>query len=145
MLLRLVLLEWIDDLPVVLHVYDCPAFRVRLVEGLVEVTDGGRAIVGPLALCVGVVDEEREPRADARGRPLEHLQVAVGVAECCDGTAADVLVDAERFARIVVDEVDLRQEHDHRLAAAHFELRLHAAADDLLGRDAIDLFRPRDA
>ena len=38
---------------------------------------------------------------------------------------------------------DLRQAHEHRLAVAHFELRLDAAADDLLGRDAIDLLRPR--
>ena len=38
---------------------------------------------------------------------------------------------------------DLRQPHEHGLAVAHLVLRLDAAADDLLGRDAIDLLRPR--
>ncbi len=55
------------------------------------------------------------------------------------GPAADVLLDADRLAGLVVDEVDLRQLDEHRLAVAHLELHLAAAADDLLGRDAIDL------
>ena len=40
---------------------------------------------------------------------------------------------------LVVDEVDLRRLQEHRLAVAHLELRHADAADDLLGRDAVDL------
>ena len=46
------------------------------------------------------------------------------------------------LAGFVVNEVELRQTHQHGLAVADFELRLDAAADDLFRRDAIDLFRP---
>ena len=38
---------------------------------------------------------------------------------------------------------DLGQAHQHRLAVAQLVLRLDAAADDLLGRDAVDLLGPR--
>ena len=44
---------------------------------------------------------------------------------------------------LVVFEVQLRQTHDHRLAVAQLELRLHAAADDLFRRDAVNRFSPR--
>jgi hypothetical protein len=37
---------------------------------------------------------------------LEHLQVAVGIAECRDRAAAYVLIDADRFAGPVIYEVD---------------------------------------
>ena len=83
--------------------------RVRFVEALVELADVRLAVVGPFALGVGVVDEEAEARAAAGGGPLQHLQVAVGVAEGGDRPAADVLVDADGLAGLVVDEVDLRQ------------------------------------
>ena len=73
--------------------------RLRLVERLVELADVRLAVVGPLALGVGVVDEEAEARAAAGGGPLQHLQVAVGVAEGGDRAAADVRLDADRLAR----------------------------------------------
>ena len=60
---------------------------------------GDCAVVGPLALGVGVVDERPKRAPAAGGRPLEHLQVAVGVAEGGDRAAADVLLDADRLAR----------------------------------------------
>src|ERR1035441_9945221 len=47
------------------------------------------------------------------------------------------------FRSIVVNKINLRQAYEHRLAVTKFKLRLEAAADDLFGRDAIDLFRPR--
>ena len=81
---------------------------VRLVERLVELAD--RAIPGrrPIRARIGVVDEPAEARAGAGRRPLQHLQVAVGVAEGEDRPAADEAVDADRLAGPVVDEVDLR-------------------------------------
>ncbi len=55
---------------------------------------------------------------------------------------ADVLVDADRLAFLVVDEVQLRQPDQHCLAVPQFELRLDARADHLLRRDAIGLLGP---
>ena len=49
------------------------------------------AVVGPLARGVGVVNVEAETRARTGGGPLEHLQVAIGIAERGDGTATNVL------------------------------------------------------
>jgi hypothetical protein len=59
--------------------------------------------------------------------------VAVGVAEGEDRAAPDELVDADRLAGLVVDEVDLRQAHEHGLARPHLELRGDRRADHLLG------------
>ena len=53
------------------------------------------------------------------------------------------VMDADRLAFLVVDEIQLGQAHEDGLAVAHFVLRLDAAADDLLGRDAVDLLGPR--
>src|SRR5207249_7318734 len=47
------------------------------------------------------------------------------------------------FASLVVNKVHLRQPHGVGLALAHFKLQFAAAADDLLGRNPVDLFRPR--
>src|SRR5262245_44284965 len=69
------LLEGVDRLPVLLHVHDRPALLRRLVERLVQAADGGLAVVRPLPLRVGVVDDAHEPRAVSRGGPLEHLVV----------------------------------------------------------------------
>ena len=54
-----------------------------------------------------------------------------------------MLVDADRLAGLVVDEIDLGQPEQHRLAVAHLEPRLDRRADDLLGRNAVDLLGPR--
>ena len=48
-------------------------------------------------------------------------------------------VDADRFPRLVVHQVDLRQLHEDRLAVPHLELRLPHRPHHLLRRDAIDL------
>ncbi len=82
-------------------------------------------------------------RTIAAGRPFEHFEVAVGIANGDHRAAADVLLNADGFAGLVIDEIQLRQSHDDGLTVAHFILRLDAAADDLVRRDAIDAFRPR--
>jgi hypothetical protein len=56
---------------------------------------------------------------------------------------ADVLLDADRLALLVVDEADLGQAHQRPASVAQLELRLAAAAHDLLGRDAVQPLRPR--
>ena len=53
-----------------------------------------------------------------------------------------MLVDAEGFAGLVVDEIQLGQLDDDRLAVAHIIGGLEAGANDLLGRDAVDTLGP---
>ena len=72
-------------------------------------------VIGPFAFRVGVMDVEAKARARAAASPLQHLEVAVGIAERRDRPAADVLLDADRLACLVVDEVDLRQLDENRL------------------------------
>src|SRR6185503_19038811 len=88
-------LERKHALPVLFHVDDGPLLRRRLVERLVEPADRRLPVVGPLAFAVGVMDETREASSAAARRPLEHLLIAVGVAEGEDRPAADELVDAD--------------------------------------------------
>ena len=103
----------------------------------------GVAIVGVFAFGVGVMDDQAEARAAAHRGPLQHFEIAVGVAERGDRAAADVLVDADRLAGLVVDEVDLGQPEQKRLAVAHLESCLDRRADDLLRRNAVDALGPR--
>src|SRR5215510_15925525 len=77
------------------------------------------------------------------GAPLQHLLIAVGVAECSNRFSADELVDANRFARSVVNEIDFRHTLDNGLAVADFESLLRRTADDLFWRDAVSFLRPR--
>src|SRR5262249_38311335 len=85
-----------------------------------------------------------EARALAGGGPLEHLLVAVGVAEGQQRPPADELLDADRLAGAVVDEVDLGLAQQHRLAVRSELVRgQKAPPDDLLGRDPVRALRPR--
>ena len=67
------------------------------------------AIICVFAFCIGVVNDNAKAYASAHGRPLQHFEVAIRVAESGDRTAADVLVDADRLTSLVIDEVDLRE------------------------------------
>jgi hypothetical protein len=136
------LLEGEDFVPVVFHTDDGPAFGVGFVEGFVEFTDQGCAVIGVLASGVGVVDEKHETWAEASGCSLKHLLVAVGVAEGGNGALADVVVNADGLAGAVVEEIKLRQAHDDRDSVLRLELGLHAGAHDLFGRDAVRFVGP---
>ena len=117
-------------------------FGGGFVEGLVELADGRFAVVGILALGVGVVDDEHQACAGTRGRPLQHLLVAVGVAKCSDGATADVLIDADGFAGTIVDEVQVRQASEIGFAINDLEFGFDGASDDLLWWNPIRLFSP---
>ena len=119
-----------------------PTIPGGVVERPGEPPDRRIAVVGPLAGRVGVVDDQAEPRSGPRGGPAEHLVVAVGVAERGDRPPADDPLNAHGLARVVVDEVHLRQADEGGLAVADLVLDLDRAADDLLGRDAVDLLGP---
>ena len=119
------------------------AFRGGFVETLVEFGEMVCAIVGVFAFGVIVVNVKAESTAAASANILQHLKVSVRVAERGDRSTADMLMNADRLAHLVVDEIQLRQSHDDRLFVSQFEFRLDAAADHLFRRDAIGRFRPR--
>ena len=63
-------------------------------------------VVRVFALRIGVMHHDAQAAgAPACGRPLQHLKIAVGVAEGGDRAATDMLLDADGFAGLVVDEV----------------------------------------
>src|SRR5215470_12527277 len=88
-----------DSLPIGFHADDNPVPRLGLVPGAVELADIRLAVVGELALGVVVVHEEHEARARAGRGELQHLQIAVRIAEGRDRPAADAAVDAHRLSR----------------------------------------------
>src|SRR3954468_19251798 len=92
-------------LPVALHIHNRPVLRFGFVPSLVELSDGRRAVIGPLTLGVCVMDNQPEAFATPIGRPLEHLEVFVGIAEGSDRTPSDVQMDTHGFACLVVNKV----------------------------------------
>ena len=71
------------------------------------------AVVGPFARGIGVMHIETEARAGSPAGPLEHLQVehlqvAIRIAERRDRTVADVGLYGDGFTRLVVKEMQLR-------------------------------------
>src|ERR1700735_993235 len=68
-------------LPILLHVDDGPTLYHRLVERLIELADFGIPIVGVFARRIGMVDEAGEAQPLSRHGPLQHLKIAVGIAE----------------------------------------------------------------
>src|SRR5882757_3818065 len=70
--------------PVVLHVDDGPTRCRGGVERLIEFSDRRGPVVGPFALCVGVVNDQAEAGAGPCRGVLKHLHVAVGVSESRD-------------------------------------------------------------
>ena len=68
---------------------------------------------------VRMMDDERKSGAVAGHRPLQHLPVAISVAERRNWTTADKLVDAHRLLGLVIDEVDLGRTYQDRLPVAH--------------------------
>ncbi|BCQ61850.1 hypothetical protein PBOI14_36000 [Pseudomonas sp. Boi14] len=130
----------VDPPPFGGHVHQRPAVLLCLIQGLVQAPDLGLAVVGPLARCVGVVHQGHEPLATAGGGPLQHLQVAVGVAESQQRAPADDPVDAFRLARAVVVVGQLGGAQDRRLAVLELPLGDEVAADHLFRRDAVGAF-----
>src|SRR5688572_2602889 len=74
-------LEGIHALPVALHVDHEPALRSGRLQRSFQLADGRDAVISPFANGVGVMHQPHEAGPAARRRPLEHLEVAIGVAE----------------------------------------------------------------
>ena len=80
------------------------------------------AVVGIFAHRIGMVNDQAEPYPTGAERcPLQHFEIAVGVTEGGDRTAADVLVDTDRLSGFVVDEIDFGQAEKRWCAVFHFK------------------------
>src|SRR5580658_1528859 len=78
------LTEGEDAVPVVLHVGDDPFIDCCGIEGFVEATEGCVPVVGVFAYRIGMMDKQAEAGASRDRRPLQHFEIAVGIAECRD-------------------------------------------------------------
>src|ERR1700722_4328749 len=99
--------KWKYVSPIVLHIDNYPTFSIGLIKCFVELPDRWASIIGPFSRFVVVVDEQREARRLSSGRPLQHLQVAVGIAKRRDRPAANMLLDGRRFFDVVVNDINL--------------------------------------
>src|SRR5580692_3478685 len=79
-------------LPILLHIDDGPALCLRFIPCLVELADFGLPVVGVFALRIGVVHEPGKARPASRHGPLQHLQIAIGIAEGKDRPPPDEAV-----------------------------------------------------
>ena len=62
-----------------------------------EVADGGRAVAGPFALGIGVMHIEAEARFRTGTGPLQHLQIAIRIAECANARSSKKALGAGGF------------------------------------------------
>src|SRR4051794_38498215 len=86
------LIEGKDALPVVLHVDHGPLVHRCGIQGDVEPSEMRLAIVGIFSHRIGMMDDQAKPHTTgAERRPLQHLEIAVGVAEGSNRSAPDVL------------------------------------------------------
>ncbi len=67
-----------------------------------------------------MVHQHAQVRVAVQRGPLEHLQIAVGVAESRDRFAADVFFDADGLFTLIGNDVDLRKPQQNGLAVAQF-------------------------
>src|ERR1700733_4703473 len=70
-----------DGSPVALHIDYDPAVLTGLVQSTGQPAEESVVVVGILASGICVVDDQSEARPRAGGRPFEHLEVAIRVAE----------------------------------------------------------------
>ncbi len=141
---RLLASEREDLLPVVFHVDDGPALCLRLVERLVELADRRIAVVGPFAHARRC--DARSARSAAPRRPLrllQHLQVAIGIAEGTIGRRPICSLMPTGLPGPSSMKSISGSRMSTGLPSRSSNLHLGAAADDLLGRNAVDLLRPR--
>src|SRR6056297_4157794 len=129
--------------PVTGHVDDQPAPARTLVQPSGQTADRAVTVVGPLALGIAVVNDHSKARPGASHRVLEHLEVSVGVPRRKDRSLADMGVDANRLAGLVVDKRNGRILDQLRGAAHHRVTRLSGTADDLLRRNTVQFLGDR--
>src|SRR5688572_21432505 len=122
----------------VLHADHCPTALLGLGERQLQASHRQDAVV-KLALAVRVVDQQHQAAARTRRSPLEHLQIPIGVAERSDRPPTDELLDGDRLALFVVEEIELSQANEYRHSVPHLVPQLPAASNHLLRRDPVKL------
>src|SRR5262245_57128227 len=89
------------------------------------------------------MDQADEPRAASGRGPLQHLLIAVGIAEGKDRAPSDKFLNSHGLAWSVINEIDLRFPQQDRFAVLlYLEFRNEACADHLLRRYAVAGLRP---
>lgn len=91
------------------------------------------------------MDDDAQPCSRSGRRPLEHLEIAVGIAERRNWPPTDHLVDADRLASTIVNMVDFCEPQQYGDALWLVVFHLDAAADDLLWWNSVDALDPGDA
>lgn len=99
-------LERKNHLPILFHVDHGPLVSGSGRQSDVETAEIRLPVVGIFAFGIGVVNDRAEAYAAADRRPPQHIEIAVGIAERSDRPAADGLIDCNRLACLVVDEID---------------------------------------
>src|SRR5712672_2189343 len=94
------LLERNDHLPILLHVDHGPLINGSGRQSDVETAEMRLPVVGIFAFGIGVVNDGAEAYA-AADPPLQHIEIAVGIAERSDRPAADSFVDCNRLVCLV--------------------------------------------
>src|SRR5262245_43603473 len=90
---RFLLLKRVNNFPVFFHIYYGPSPGLCLVEGLVELADLRCPVICPLALVISVVHQQCKSSSRPGSRPLQHLQVAIGITKSRRWTASDAAID----------------------------------------------------
>src|SRR5262245_3471731 len=121
--------------PVTLHINQHPAVLLNLVQCFIQLTSRYMlTVVRKLPRRVGVMYDQAKTgylcRAPAHSY-LEHFAVSVRIPEASDRLPADELRNGDRLCRPVVEQVDLRVNHDHGHAFAHLEMCLECSTDHL--------------
>src|SRR5262245_12742029 len=89
-----------------------------------------------------VHDQAQTHPAGAERRPLQHFEIAVGIAERRNRTSPYLLVDSERLSRLGVVEVDVGQPEKRGRAVLDLKPGLDRRSDNLLRRHSVDPFGP---
>ena len=71
------------------------------------------------------------------------MKIAIGVTECGDRTATDMLPYADGLILFVIDKADFRLPDNNGFAVGDFLVSLDTAADHLLRWDSVNPLGPR--
>ena len=127
-----------NPIPVVLDVDNGPSTSWAFVEPTRQTGKASVAVIGIFAVRIVMMDDQTEARSRSASDPFEHREIAVRIAKGGDGTPPDMGVDRDGLAFLVAKEVQLGLAHERRLAVLDDISGDDAAADHLLGRNAID-------
>jgi len=98
-------------------------------------------IISKLSHCIVVMQQQAKSGAITLQRISKHRQIAVGITEGKDRSAAQVQTDIDDLLIAIVEASHRSQLSEHQLSIDGVELALVARSDHLLGWDAIQALR----